>query len=331
MRLPYEVERELLLKSAARTDPRYGVAPDKRQIRDYINMGVVNIDKPSGPTSHEVVAWVKKILNLRIAGHSGTLDPRVSGVLPVMLGDATKAVGALLEAGKEYVCALRLHGQVPEKKVRETFREFTTTIYQRPPLKSAVKRDIRPRKIYYMDILEIKGKDILFRVGCEAGTYIRKLCHDIGEAIGSGGNMADLRRTRSGPFGEDQTLVRMHELKDAFVIWKEGGGESLLRKVIRPMEYGISHLPKIYVRDTAVDAICHGADLAMPGIVSLESKMEQGDLAGIYTLKGEAVALGIAKLSTDKILNAKDGIAADTKRVLMPPGVYPKGWISKEK
>jgi len=331
MKLPLEVERELLVKSPARTDPKYGVAPDKREIQEHITRGVVNIDKPSGPTSHEVVAWTKKILDLRIAGHSGTLDPRVTGVLPIMLGDATRAVGALLVAGKEYVCAVRLHRQVSEKKVREVFREFTTTIYQKPPLKSAVRREIRPRKIYYLNILEIEGKDILFKVGCEAGTYIRKLCHDIGEAIGSGANMSDLRRTRSGPFGEDQTLVRLHELKDAYVVWKEEGDETLLRKLILPMEFALKHLPKIYIRDTAVDALCHGADLAAPGVVSLESKIERGNMVAVFTLKGEAVALGIAELSTDEILKAKEGLAVNSSRVLMSPGVYPRGWIAKEK
>lgn len=326
MKFPFDVERELLLKKPAKTDPRYGTYPDKRPILQYINLGVVNLDKPPGPTSHEVVAWVKKILNLRLAGHSGTLDPKVTGVLPIMLGDATKAVGALLEAGKEYICAMRLHRQVSEKKIREVFKEFTTTIYQRPPLKSAVKREIRMRKIYYLDILEIQGRDILFKVGCEAGTYIRKLCHDIGEAIGSGANMSALRRTRSGPFKEDKTLVRLHELKDAYVIWQEEGEESQLRRVILPMEYALQHLPKIYIRDTAVDAICHGADLAVPGVVSFESKIARGDQVAIFTLKGEAVALGIAQLSSDEILKARDGIAVNAKRVIMPPGTYPKSW-----
>lgn len=123
-----------------------------------------------------MVSWVKRILSLNRAGHSGTLDPKVTGVLPVMLGNATKIANVLLKAGKEYVCIMRLHQQESKGKIRKAAAEFVGTIYQRPPLRSSVKRRLRTRQIYYLDILEIDGQDVLFRVGCQAGTYIRKLC-----------------------------------------------------------------------------------------------------------------------------------------------------------
>ncbi|VVB86606.1 putative tRNA pseudouridine synthase B [uncultured archaeon] len=273
---------------------------------------------------------MKKILELEKAGHSGTLDPNVTGLLPVLLGDATKAVDALLTAGKEYVCLMKLHTEIPENMIKRVFGEFTGQIYQKPSIISAVKRETRIRNIYYLELLELDGKNILFKVGCEAGTYIRKLCHDMGMALGTGAHMQELRRTKSGPFREDETLITLHDLKDAYVEWKENGNEELLRKVVYPVEFALSHLPKIVIRDNAVDAVCHGASLAAPGVLSFESGIDKGDTVAIFTLKGEAVAFGQAQMKSPEILRAATGIVAATDRVLLPPGTYLKGWKAKE-
>lgn len=327
--LPFEIKRETLIKSEYTTDERFGKRPEERSINEYIRKGVVNLDKPAGPTSHEVTSWVKKILELEKTGHSGTLDPGVTGVLPIMLGDATKAADALLIAGKEYVCLMRLHTEVPEKMVRGVFSEFTGEIYQKPSVKAAVKRETRIRKIYYLELLELEGKNILFKVGCEAGTYIRKLCHDIGLALGTGAHMQELRRTKSGPFREDETLVTLHDLKDAYAEWKESNNEVLLRKVILPMEFGLLHLPKIVIRDSAVDAICHGASLAASGVLSVESGVEKNDIVAVFTQKGEAISIGKVIMKSLEISKAATGVVATTKRVLMEPDTYPKGWKAK--
>ncbi len=327
--LPSEKKREILVKSEDLTDDRFGRRPAERSIQEYIQKGVINLDKPAGPTSHEVTSWVKKILDIDKAGHSGTLDPNVTGLLPVMLGEATKAVDALLTAGKEYVCLMKLHTELPEREIKRVLLEFTGEIYQKPSIKSAVKRETRIRNIYYLELLELDGKNILLRVGCEAGTYIRKLCHDMGMAMGTGAHMQELRRTKSGPFREDETLITLHDLKDAYIEWMENGNEGQLRKVILPMESGLSHLPRIVIRDNAVDAICHGAELAAPGVLTLESGIEKGDAVAIFTLKGEAVSFGIAKMKSAEILRAATGIVAATERVFMEPGTYPKGWKAK--
>jgi H/ACA ribonucleoprotein complex subunit 4 len=328
-KLPSETERTLVRKSGAWTNPSYGCYPEKRPIFEYVEKGVVNVDKPSGPTSHEVAAWVKDILGVNTAGHAGSLDPKVTGLLPILLGKATKAVPALRLSGKEYVCLLKLHREMPPKTIRKVCEEFTGPIYQMPPIKSAVKRALRIRTIYYLEVLEIEGSSVLFRVGCEAGTYIRKLCHDIGLALGCGGHMQELRRTKAGPFTE-KTLVTLQDLKDAYVFWKEDGDESEIRRVIRPMESAVSHLPKILLRDSAVDAICSGASLAIPGITSLDSNLTKGDLIALFTLKGELVALAKAEMSTEEILKASVGLAATPIRVMMEIGTYPKGWAKKE-
>jgi H/ACA ribonucleoprotein complex subunit 4 len=330
-RLPSEKTREVLVRREGQTDQRYGCNPVRRPLDQYLQFGSINLDKPPGPTSHEVVAWVKRILKLERAGHSGTLDPKVTGILPVMLEDSTRVVDALLSAGKEYVCLMRLHASLPRKKILSGCEEFQGVIYQTPPLKSSVKRVLRTREIYYLDVLEIEGPRVLMVVGCEAGTYLRKLCHDIGLALGTGAHMEELRRTKSGPFREDQTLVTLHQVKDAYEIWKETRDDSELRQVVQPVEAALSHLPSLIVSDGAVDAICHGAPLAAPGLLSLESEIEKGQRVVIYTLKGEAIAVATAAMSSEEMLSSKTGIVANPIRVVMKPGTYPQRWSKKSR
>lgn len=316
----------LVIKAEAETNPQYGLAPDQRPLEQHISWGVINLDKPSGPTSHEVDSWVRRILHVQKTGHGGTLDPRVTGVLPVGLDHATRVIQLLLEAAKEYVCLMRLHQPVSLEKVEHILQEFQGKIFQTPPLKSAVKRELRVREIYYVHLLEKDGQDVLFRIGCQAGTYIRKYCHDIGEALGSGAHMAELRRTRVGPFSEDETLKTLQDVTDAYHEWKEEGDEQELRKTILPMEYAVTHLPQIIIRDSAVDALCHGADLAAGGIVALTKQIQKDDTVVIMTLKGELVAAGKALYSGDEIQEAEQGIMVNTKKVFMGLGTYPKMW-----
>jgi len=250
----------------------------------------------------------------------------VTGVLPVALEEATKIVQALLVSGKEYVCVMRLHGQAPENRVKKVLEEFTGAIYQRPPIRASVKRRLRTRKIYYLNLLEIAERSVLFRVGCEAGTYIRKLCYDLGEALGVGAHMQELRRTRAGPFTEDDGMVTLHDIAYLQSLWQETKDETTLRRFIQPMEKVLEPLPKIHVRDSAVDALCHGAHLAAPGVVTLETGIKPSDIVAVFTLKGEAVALAKALASTEAMLRMDHGLVAETKRVLMPRGLYPKMW-----
>lgn len=327
--LPSDRPREILVRREGRTDLRHGTLPTERPLDQHINLGCINLDKPPGPTSHEVVAWVKRILEIESAGHSGTLDPKVTGILPTMLGDSTRVVETLLSAGKEYVCLMRVHATLPRKSILEVCSEFSGVIYQRPPLKSSVKRALRTREIYYLEVLEIEGPSVLFRVGCEAGTYIRKLCHDIGLALGAGAHMEELRRTKSGPFREDETLVTLHGLKDAKEIWRETGDEGPLRRAILPVEAALRHMPSLVVSDGAVDAICHGAPLAAPGLLRLESEIREGDRVVIYTLKGEAVAVAQAAMKSEDMMKSASGIVAKTSRVVMAPGTYPRMWAKK--
>lgn len=320
---PYEkLKREIIVRKESKTNQEYGYYPNKIPTNILVNCGIVNIDKPSGPTSHQISDYVQKILNIEKAGHSGTLDPKVTGVLPIALERATKVVQLLLKAGKEYVGVMHLHKEIEEKKLREIVAKFVGKIQQVPPLRSSVKRQRRERSVYYFNILEIQEKEVLFIVGCEAGTYIRKLIHDLGKELGTGAHMSELRRTRVGPFDES-TLVTLHDLKDAFHYYKEENNDKFLRHCIQPIENAITHIPKIWVMDSAVDSLCHGASLKNPGIVKLESGINKDDLVVVLTLKGELICYGNAAVDSNQMLEEK-GLAVKSNKVFMLPGTYPK-------
>jgi H/ACA ribonucleoprotein complex subunit 4 len=222
---------------------------------------------------------------------------------------------------------MKLHGDVPEDKVRRILVEFEDLIYQKPPLRSSVKRQIRTRRIYYNDFIEMDGRNVLFRVGCEGGTYIRKLCFDIGEILGVGAHMQELRRSRAGPFTEDSpTHVNLHDIAYWFSEYQTKKDPAILHKFIQPMESALELIPKITVRDSAVDALCHGASLTAPGVVTVDSGIQKDSLVAVLTLKGEAITLSKASEPTEKILELKHGVVATPERVLMPRGTYPKVW-----
>jgi H/ACA ribonucleoprotein complex subunit 4 len=220
---------------------------------------------------------------------------------------------------------MQLHADVPEEKVRQALNEFVGEIYQKPPMRSSVKRETRKRFIYQLDIHEINGRIVLFTCSCQAGTYIRKLCSDVGEVLGCGAHMRELRRTRAGPFTEEDGSVTLHELSAA-QSEHEAGNQEPLRAMIKPMEVALGAIPHIVIRDSAVDAVCHGADLAIPGIVKFDSMIEKSKPVALFTLKGEAVALGRALMTSREILDQEKGVAAKTERVLMDRGTYPPMW-----
>ena len=307
------------------TNPEYGVYYDQRSIEQLLEYGLVLIDKPPGPTSHEVVAWAKRILHIPKAGHSGTLDPQVSGVLPLGLGEGTKALGVLLLGPKEYIALGRLHSLPSKEKLQQILDLFKGEIYQKPPQRSAVVRQTRIRTIYELELLEQKERLILLRVLCEAGTYIRKLYYDIGEILSFGGSMIELRRSKVYQFSEDQ-LITMHELADAYSTWKEDGDSSKLANIILPIEHTLSEIKSVVIRDSAIDSLCHGAQLAIPGILQISGGLKQNDLVAIYSQKGEVVALAEALLSESEIKDNNKGYAFQTKRIIMKPNTYPKSW-----
>jgi len=320
-KLPFEKQRELFVKLKVETDPKVSCRPEERPTEELLQYGVVNLNKPKGPTSHTCAEYVQRILKVK-AGHGGSLDPAVTGVLPLGTGKATRIMQGLLTAGKEYVCIMHIHEPVEEEELRKVIDQFKGKITQLPPVKSAVKRQLREREVYYLDVLEIDGQDVLFRVGCQAGTYIRKICHDIGQTLGCGAHMAELVRTKAGPFTEEG-WVTLQDLEDAFTFWKEEGNDKFLRHCVKPVEFAVQHLPKVWVQDSAVDTIAHGATLNVPGVVKLET-FKKGELVAVMTLKDELVSLGEGVMSAVEIMQSEKGLCVKTNKVFMAPGVYPK-------
>ena len=314
-----------LVRAKARSDPSYGHPFDARPIADHMDYGIVILDKPSGPSSHQVAAWARDAVGAKKAGHAGTLDPKVTGMLVVALDSGTRALDLAREAGKEYVTELVLHRDIEKGRLRKVLKRFVGDVIQMPPKKSAVRRVLRTRKMYSIDLLEHHRRLALIRVHCEAGTYIRSLCHDIGLALGTGAHMGDLRRTRVGTFKEED-MVTLHDLRDAAEWHAEDSSEDELRRVVRPMEDLLAGLPRIIVRDTAVDALCHGAPLAVAGVLEVEETSMKGRHVAIFTGKGEAVGFGHATMTAEEMVEAKEGIAAELARVFMREGTYPRAW-----
>ncbi|KAK6349675.1 centromere/microtubule-binding protein cbf5 [Orbilia brochopaga] len=306
-----------------------GCPPLKRDLKSYISSGVINLDKPSNPSSHEVVAWIKRILKIDKTGHSGTLDPKVTGCLIVCLDRATRLVKSQQGAGKEYVCVLRLHDKVTnEAEVARALETLTGALFQRPPLISAVKRQLRIRTIYESKLLEFDNDRHLavFWVSCEAGTYIRTLCVHLGLLLGVGGHMQELRRVRSGALNENDDIVTLHDVLDAQWTYENTRDETYLRRVIRPLETLLVGYKRIVVKDSAVNAVCYGAKLMIPGLLRFEDGIEVHEEVVLMTTKGEAIAIGIAQMSTVEMTTCDHGVVAKVKRCIMERDLYPRRW-----
>ncbi|MEM5793846.1 MAG: RNA-guided pseudouridylation complex pseudouridine synthase subunit Cbf5 [Candidatus Aenigmatarchaeota archaeon] len=245
----------------------------------------------------------------------------MTGVLPVALDNATKAMSVLLGLDKEYVGVMHLHKQVDEEILREGVKKFVGKIVQVPPVRSAVARKPREKRVYFFDILEIEGKDVLFKVGCQAGVYIRKLVSDLGLNLGIGAHLTELRRTKAGNFTEEQAHSLV-EIRDAYEFWKEGN-EKFLKEILIPVEFAVLHLKRVFVKDSAVDSICHGAPVFCSGLTRIQEGIEKNEIVAVYTLKEELVALGKAVLSSEEMFEKKKGIAIKTDKVFMKPGTYP--------
>ncbi|XP_047039175.1 H/ACA ribonucleoprotein complex subunit 4 [Helicoverpa zea] len=327
----------LLLKNFDRLNVRtnhytplpFGHSPLKRPIAEYVKAGFINVDKPSNPSSHEVVSWIKRILKVEKTGHSGTLDPKVTGCLIVCIDRATRLVKSQQNAGKEYVAVFSLHSAVENvQKVTQGLEKLRGALFQRPPLISAVKRQLRVRSVYDSKLLDFDSERNIgvFWVSCEAGSYIRTMCVHLGLMLGVGGQMIELRRVRSGIQGEQEGMVTMHDILDAQWAYENHKDESYLRRVIKPLEGLLVAHKRIFIKDSAVNAVCYGAKVLLPGILRYEDGIEIDQEIVIVTTKGEAVALAIALMTTSTMASCDHGVAAKLKRVIMERDTYPRKW-----
>jgi len=266
-----------------------------------LEFGIINIDKASGPTSFDVSNFVRKTLGLRKTSHFGTLDPKVTGVLPVALNRACKLTGFFLGEDKEYIGIMRLHKDVSLEDIKDTIkRKFRGVISQTPPVKSRVKRQEREREIRKFEILEKKSQDVLFKVACQGGTYIRKLIHDLGTELGIGAHMLELRRTKAGIFSENNkkypsmNLYEFERIVKAFQKDPEKN-ESALREIIIPGGI-ISELhPAIQIKKEYVNKILHGSPIFYDYLKDMKENIkekrfcvfERDRFIGIYKVTSE--------------------------------------------
>src|SRR6056297_4196456 len=307
------------------TDP-LRAPPAERSAAELLSFGVVNLDKPAGPSAHQVAGWVRDLANDAVAelepddrsgdgpsvdraAHAGTLDPKVTGCLPLLLGDATRMAQVFLEGRKEYVSVLELHGPAPAN-LEAVLAEFEAPLYQKPPRKSAVSRRLRVREIHELELLDLADRQALIRIQCESGTYVRKLCHDLGLALGTGAHMGHLRRTATDPF-DDTTLVSLQSFTDAFEFAREGD-EELLREIVQPAERALTHLPSVEIAPSAAREVATGAPVYAPGVISADDA-DDGALVACYTPDRSAVCLGT--MAGDPY--ADSGVAVDLERVLV--------------
>merc|ERR1719251_111789 len=330
-------EWPLLLKNFDRLNVRsnhytplpHGASPLKRDIQNYIKSGFICLDKPANPSSHEVVAWIKRILRVEKTGHSGTLDPKVTGCLIVCIEKATRLVKSQQSAGKEYVCIYRLHESVEKKRVAQELERLKGALFQRPPLISAVKRQLRVRTCYENKLIEHNPERNMgiFWCSVEAGSYVRTMCVHLGLLLGVGGQMQELRRVRSGIQSEyDDGMVTMHDILDAQWVYDNHKDESYLRRVIRPLEALLTGHKRIIMKDSAVNAVCYGAKILLPGVLRYEDGIEFGEEIVVCTTKGEAICIAIAQMTTATMASCDHGVVAKIKRVIMERDTYPRKW-----
>ena len=320
---------KLLVRSYKYTPINAGSSPTQRPLEEHLKYGVINLDKPANPSSHEIVAWIKKILKVEKTGHSGTLDPKVTGCLIVCLNRATRLVKAQQSAGKEYVGIVKFHNPIENKsQVEDCLKRLQGACFQRPPLISSVKRELRVRTIYDYKLIEFdKEKNMaIFWISCEAGTYVRTMCVHRGLLAKTGGHMQELRRVRSGILKEDESMVTMHDVLDAQYIYEQTKKEDYLRRVVRPLEILLTNYPRIVIKDSAVNAICYGAKLTVPGVLRFEDNIENGKEIVLITTKGEAVAIAIAEMTSSVLASCDHGVVCKTKRVIMDRETYPRKW-----
>jgi len=309
---------------------------------ELLQCSFVIVDKPRGPSSHEVAAYARKILGVEKSGHSGTLDPNVSGVLPVGLGKATRLLPYVTTKDKKYVCLMKTCRELSEHEVLGLFKRFTGTITQTPPKMSAVAKKPRKRKVYYIKPLEIKPKKVLFEVHCEAGTYIRVIVSEFGRICGAGrmckhsaakqngspfccgAEMLELRRISVGRIGESRAHC-LQEITDAMWLAREKRDESAIRKILVPASEALS-LRKMVLQDSAVEAVCAGSPLYAPGVSSFDEGILEGEYVALISLKGELVGIGRAALPSGKMADEKRGAFAYPQTIIMKRGTYARKW-----
>ena len=290
--------------------------------------GIINVNKPAGWTSQDVCSKLRHVLNIKKIGHTGTLDPMATGVLPVCVGKATRIIEYYDRDTKSYHASMKLgittdtlditgeilgtagYSKISEKDVREAFTAYTGHVMQIPPKYSALKIDgrraydlaregktfeIRPREIIIYDNsvtkIDLINGEIEFDVTCSKGTYIRSICDDIGRELGCGAAMTALTRTASGYF----------RIEDSYTIEEIIGTEDPLKTMLIPADITLEKLGKISLNNNRITAFLNGNSSWSNGF----RVTEQSSFDGLYRVYGNGLFLGIGEVENGSLVPKK--------------------------
>ena len=315
----------IILDKDAKTSPDHGTIPGDRTIEQLFESCFILLDKSPGPSSHQVTAWARDMMGLEKLGHGGTLDPFASGLLPLLSGKAMRLTGKILTHDKSYLALFKFGKELELHEIEEKMAMLTGKVYNVPPEISAVRVQVRTRKISKFDTLDFDGNSLLTHIECGAGTYVRTMARDLGLLLDTPVELKELRRPSSGEFSLDQSIT-MQQLADAYWLWKEKGDENAMLRILHPIEDMLSDLPRVVVKDGAAAALSHGAPLLRPGIVSIDEELSVGTEVLLVTMKGEAVAIAKMSQNSKVIPDMNQGEVAKPNCVLMKEDTYPRSW-----
>ena len=315
----------IILEKDAKTSPDHGTIPGERTIEQLLESCFILLDKSPGPSSHQVSAWARDMMGLEKLGHGGTLDPFASGLLPLLSGKAMRLTGKILTHDKSYLALFKFGKELERSEIEDKMAMLTGKVYNVPPEISAVRVQVRTRKISKFDILDFDGTSLLTHIECEAGTYVRTMARDLGLLLDTPVELKELRRPKSGEFSLSQSIT-MQQLADAYWLWKEKGEEDAMLRILHPIEDMLSDLPRVVVKDGAAAALSHGAPLLRPGVVSIDEDLNVGSEVLLVTMKGEAVAIAKMSQNSKVIPDMNQGEVAKPNCVLMKEDTYPRSW-----
>lgn len=315
----------IILEKDAKTSPEHGTIPSERTIEQLLESCFILLDKSPGPSSHQVSAWARDMMGLEKLGHGGTLDPFASGLLPLLSGKAMRLTGKILTHDKSYLALFKFGKELERNEIEDKMAMLTGKVYNVPPEISAVRVQVRTRKISKFDILDFDGTSLLTNIECEAGTYVRTMARDLGLLLDTPVELKELRRPTSGEFSLSQSIT-MQQLADAYWLWQEKGEEDAMLRILHPIEDMLSDLPRVVVKDGAAAALSHGAPLLRPGVVSIDDDLNVGTEVLLVTIKGEAVAIAKMSQNSKVIPDMNQGEVAKPNCVLMKEDTYPRSW-----
>jgi tRNA pseudouridine55 synthase len=281
--------------------------------------GILNINKETGMTSHDVVGRVRRLLRQKRVGHSGTLDPAASGVLPICIGQGTRVAEYLSESGKAYQAEI-VFGIVTDtydaegaiirrsdtsgltlERIEQELPAFLGPQMQMPPRYSAIKiqgqaaykrvrageeitLEPRPVEIYSLHIVAWRAEPprLTLAIECSKGTYIRSLAYDLGERLGYGSHLAALLRTRSGPFSLENSIT-LEQLTTA-------SEQDMIADYLFPIDYALQHLPALYLDAATTERVLHGNAFYYPELSSTPAQ-PRTDIARVYAPGGQLLAI----------------------------------------